>query len=224
MKITANQLMPLVLHFIGHHFGEGDLESFKKYFALSEIDHEEDPLVKAGGMQAMLTSFLKNNKKALKKFKEHHDKDAEAAVSGKRRRRASSAVSDAVSEEKVAKKSKKRQRTSSINSITSVASDRKTRQKKAEVVLPAPGEVKDVVFKRIDETLFEGKITENFADCSFEAKARYGQGGDTYGSWSNDKLKVTQGASFIKMKNKMKNRNTHASGTFNASTVNSVRF
>ena len=79
-------------------------------------------------------------------------------------------------------------------------------------------------FKRIDESVYQGQIKAQFNDTSFEAKERFGAGGDSYGGWSNMKLKDTQGASFIKMKNKMKNKNTHASGSFNASTINSVRF
>ena len=84
--------------------------------------------------------------------------------------------------------------------------------------------MKDFKFVRIDASKFDGKISSEFQDCSFEAKARFGEAGDSYGSWSNEKLKSTQGASFIKMKNKMKNRNTHASGRFNATAINSVKF
>ena len=82
----------------------------------------------------------------------------------------------------------------------------------------------EVVFKRVDESKFKDKIAANFQDNSFEAKARFGQGGDSYGSWSNSKLGHIHGKEFIKTKNKMKNRNTHASGTFNASAVNSIKF
>lgn len=82
----------------------------------------------------------------------------------------------------------------------------------------------DYKFKRIDESKFQGQIKTEFKDCSFEAKARFGEGGDSYGTWSNEKLRDTQGASFIKMKNKMKKRNTHASGQFNMNAVNSVKF
>ena len=67
-------------------------------------------------------------------------------------------------------------------------------------------------------------IANHFADNTFEAKAKFGQGGDSYGSWSNDKLATKKGASFLKEKNKMKNRQSHASGTFNQHSVNSVLF
>lgn len=84
--------------------------------------------------------------------------------------------------------------------------------------------MKETLFQRIDASKFEGKIAGNLQDCTFEAKARFGQGGDSYGSWSNDKLKVVVGKNFTKEKNKMKNRNTHASGRFDAGAVNSVKF
>lgn len=72
-----------------------------------------------------------------------------------------------------------------------------------------------VVFKRIDPTKFDNKIATHFQDNTFEAKAKFGETGDSYGTWSNDKLKVVVGKNFTKEKNKMKNRNTHASGRFN---------
>ena len=79
-------------------------------------------------------------------------------------------------------------------------------------------------FKRIDTSKFQTGINHKFVDNSFEAKARFGQGGDSYGSWSNSKLHDKKGASFIKEKNKMKNRQSHASGTFNAMSVNAIKF
>lgn len=92
------------------------------------------------------------------------------------------------------------------------------------MTLPPKGEIKEVLFKRIDESKFVGKISTEFKDCTFEAKAKFGQGGDSYGSWSNEKLKHVVGKNFLKEKNKMKNRNTHASGTFNAKAINSIKF
>lgn len=93
-------------------------------------------------------------------------------------------------------------------------------QAAAEVKQPA----KEYHFKRINASKFNNKIDNKFVDNSFEAKARFGQGGDSYGSWSNSKLHDKKGASFIKEKNKMKNRQSHASGTFNAMAVNSIKF
>jgi hypothetical protein len=58
------------LDFVDTYFVEDDLSSFKKYFSLN-IDHTEDPIVKAGGLQALLASFLKSNKEVLKEFKAH---------------------------------------------------------------------------------------------------------------------------------------------------------
>jgi hypothetical protein len=54
-------------------------------------------------------------------------------------------------------------------------------------------------------------LQETEADNTFEAKARYGiAGGDTYGEWSNERLKDKVGKGFKKEKGKMKNRNFHA--------------
>ena len=78
-------------------------------------------------------------------------------------------------------------------------------------------------FKRIN-TAKVTNIADHFVDNSFEAKARFGKGGDSYGAWSNSKLHDKHGASFIKEKNKMKNRQSHASGAFNALAVNSIKF
>ena len=77
-------------------------------------------------------------------------------------------------------------------------------------------------FQRIDESKFRN-LNENEADYSYEAKRKFGETGDTYGDWSNSKLKDKVGKKFIKEKNKMKNKNFHSTGgRFNASAVNSV--
>ena len=64
-------MWPLILDFVETYFGEDDLKHFKTYFSLVDIDHTVDPIVKAGGLQAMLACFLKSNKAVLKEFKEH---------------------------------------------------------------------------------------------------------------------------------------------------------
>ena len=63
-------MWPLVLDFVETYFGAADLDHFKKFFSLT-IDHSTDPIVKAGGLQAMLACFLKGNKAVLKDFKQH---------------------------------------------------------------------------------------------------------------------------------------------------------
>ena len=63
-------MWPLVLDFVETYFGAADLDHFKKFFSLT-IDHSTDPIVKAGGLQAMLACFLKGNKGVLKDFKQH---------------------------------------------------------------------------------------------------------------------------------------------------------
>ena len=62
------------MDFVETYFGEDDLKSFIKYFSLDKVvkgDHRADPIVKHGGLQAMLACFLKSNKEALKEFKAH---------------------------------------------------------------------------------------------------------------------------------------------------------
>ena len=75
---------------------------------------------------------------------------------------------------------------------------------------------------RIDVSKFQG-LTGHTADMSYESKKKFGTTGDTYGDWSNMKLKDKVGKNFTKEKNKMKNKNFHASkGGFNQHAVNSV--
>jgi len=68
MKIKADHLWPLILHFVEEYFGSDDLESFKNYFKL-KIDHINDPLVTAGGIKSILNEYFKHNKSVYKKFK-----------------------------------------------------------------------------------------------------------------------------------------------------------
>ena len=130
-------------------------------------------------------------------------------MAGKKRKRSDSQVSDTEI------MTKKRVRTESMNSAKSNGSTgggpmtRRKSQDAAEAaaVEQAPHVAKEYTFKRIDASKFSNKISTQFADNSFEAKARFGShGGDSYGSWSNSKLFDKKGASFIKEKNKMKNR------------------
>lgn len=144
-------------------------------------------------------------------------------MAGKKRKRSDSAVS-----EKSAT-AKKRARADSVTSVKSNGSGPVTRRKAsmdaeaAEKETPA-GPAGDYHFKRINASKYTDKIQQHFIDNSFEAKARFGQGGDSYGAWSNSKLHDKKGASFIKEKNKMKNRQSHASGAFNTAAVNSIKF
>ena len=160
--------------------------------------------------------------------KKEAKKSSKKELAGKKRKRSDSQVSAS----SVTKK--KRQRTESMNSVKSNGSAKEsegpvTRRKAsmdaAEEATKQPAAAnKEYTFKRIDATKFTNKIQNQFVDNSFEAKARFGKGGDSYGAWSNSKLHDKKGASFIKEKNKMKNRQSHASGSFNALAVNSIKF
>ncbi|CDW72628.1 UNKNOWN [Stylonychia lemnae] len=81
MKIGAEDLWPLILDFIQTFFGAEDLKHFKEYFKL-KIKHEvqfncllyifqNDPIVKAGGIQVLLGNYLKHNKEIYKQYKKH---------------------------------------------------------------------------------------------------------------------------------------------------------
>ena len=215
MKVQAEDLWPLILDFLEDNFSKEDYKAFKKYFKL-KVDTSEDSLVKAGGMKAMLASFLKNNKKAYKSFKKQHgkaDDSGDEKVSGKKRKRNSS-VADSEAEPK--KKSKRARAESAVSEASQGPVTRKksldaAELKKAHKVMTGP-------LKRVNEEAMQ-ELSLKMNNNSFEQK-----GDDSYGGWSNSKLGHIHGASFIKEKNKMKKRNSHASGTFNATTVNSIGF
>jgi len=67
MKLTAEDVWPLILDFVKMYLGKEELKAFKKHFSV-EVDESVDPLVKAGGMKAILQSFFKSNKKVYKAF------------------------------------------------------------------------------------------------------------------------------------------------------------
>ena len=100
MKVKSEDLLPVVLDFIKESYGKDDLKAFKKHFGI-KTKHKSDPLVKAGGLSEMLTTFFKYNKEAHQAFKKHHDIEDEEekpakkeTVSGKKRKRADSDVSE----------------------------------------------------------------------------------------------------------------------------------
>lgn len=79
MKITADHLWPLILHFVQEYFGQEDLAAFKTYFKL-QVEHADDPLVKAGGIKAILSGFFKQNKSVYKQFKKAVEKPKKKRV------------------------------------------------------------------------------------------------------------------------------------------------
>ena len=98
------------------------MQAFKDHFALKIENYKDDPLVKHGGIKAMIANFLKHNKDAYKSFKKHVEqkngsKEETNGVVGKKRRRASSVADSEASVSE--KKTKKRPRTSSVVSASS---------------------------------------------------------------------------------------------------------
>ena len=83
MKLAVEDVWPLILDFVKNYLGKEELKAFKKHFSI-EVDESSDPLVKAGGMRAILQSFFKNNKKSYKVFvtakkaKKAKDSDSES--------------------------------------------------------------------------------------------------------------------------------------------------
>jgi hypothetical protein len=138
MKIQAEHLWPLILHFVEEYFGPDDLAHFKEYFSL-KIEHQDDPLVTAGGIKAILATYLKHNKPVYKKFK--RSVEAGDDRPSKKRKRSQSSAS------KVSEPPKKRRRTSSVASDSSIRLSKK-------VELPPPETIKPVLFARIDPTKF----------------------------------------------------------------------
>jgi len=135
-------LWPLILDFVEKHFGEEDLAAFKKYFELS-MDHTDDPLVKAGGLGAMIGTFLKHNKDAYKQFRKHQSKgksDSDAKSKSKKKRAESGATEDdsedaakfKKSEKKREKKQADKKRRRSSTATVEDASE-KPKQKRARV-------------------------------------------------------------------------------------------
>ena len=80
-----------------------------------------------------------------------------------------------------------------------------------------------VPYSRIKHN-YADNLGHEFQDNTFEAKARYGQGGDDYGIASNERLRVTRGKGFRKEKTKMKKKNFHGAGQKIVYKVNSIKF
>ena len=156
MKIKAEDLWPLILNFIEEYFGEEDLAHFKEHFDLKIGKINKDPLVKAGGIKAILADYFKHNKPVYKKFrkavgasdtpdlagkrKRAQSNDSEASEPPKKRQRTSSVASDK-------SEPKKRQRASSVNS------EEKSEPKKAPLAVP-PKDLAPVPFSRINAAKF----------------------------------------------------------------------
>ena len=78
-------------------------------------------------------------------------------------------------------------------------------------------------FSRIAKN-YANDLANEFQDNTFEAKVRYGRGGDNYGIASNEKLRDKQGKNFRKEKTKMKKKNFHGAGMKISYQVNSIKF
>ena len=164
MKVQAEDLWPLILDFLEDNFSKEDYKAFKKYFKL-KVDTSDDSLVAAGGMKAMLASFLKNNKKAYKAFKKQHGKEDDSGdekVSGKKRKRNSSVAG---SEAEPKKKSKRARAESAVSEVSQGPVTRKKsldaeEVKKAHKVMSGP-------LKRVNEDAMQ-ELSKKMNNNSFE--------------------------------------------------------
>jgi len=69
------------------------------------------------------------------------------------------------------------------------------------------------------------ELPVHLRDNTFEAKEKFGAGGDEYGKIGNEKLKDTRGRDFKKEKTKFKNKNFQGGGfEINTNRVNSIKF
>lgn len=69
-KIEAKTLLPAIIHFAETYLTEDDFKVLKKCLKADDIAEgiKDDPIVKAGGLQKILESFLKSNKEITKKL------------------------------------------------------------------------------------------------------------------------------------------------------------
>ena len=207
VSIEADDLVPLVLHFAKEYLDKKDYKKLCKNFNGNEdLDLENDKFVKStGGIKGLLESFLENDEDAAEKLLGVKKDDK------KKKKR----------EEKADKKDKEK-KVKRANGVMTRSRTQSLEWTPADVEVKPDAPVKEYKFQRIDEEKYKG-LQSHEADYSYEAKARFGQTGDTYGDWSNSRLKDKVGKGFTKEKNKMKNKNFHASGgRFNAGAVNSV--
>ena len=121
LKIEAKHILPLIVDFAKESLVKEDYKVFKSTFKCEGV--KEDPLVKAGGLKALLATFLQENKSVMKSFAKAHGLEIEGEKkAGKKRQRDSSSDSSSSSEEKVKKPAAKRARANSNVSTRSMTS------------------------------------------------------------------------------------------------------
>ncbi|CAI2378642.1 unnamed protein product [Moneuplotes crassus] len=130
MQIHAKTLAPIIIDFLKTYYGQEEADEFSKLVEVTEKDSSNNPLIKAGGFNALLKTFLKQNpavKKALAKVSQEE----------------SSSESDESSDEeekkpvkKVAKKAAKPKKEESDSSDSSSEEEEKqpAKKQKAKVV------------------------------------------------------------------------------------------
>jgi 5-methylcytosine-specific restriction endonuclease McrBC regulatory subunit McrC len=102
------------------------------------------------------------------------------------------------------------------------ASDNNKQEKRQKISHNENGVSIRTPFSRIKHDYAKALPTQ-LQDNTFEAKTRYGKGGDNYGIHSNEKLKIVDGKDFRKAKTKMKKKNFHGAGNRLTYTCNSIK-
>lgn len=116
IKIEAKTLLPAVVHFAETYLTEDDFKVLKKCLKADKVadNISKDPIVKAGGLEKLLQTYLKSNKDLAKKIGVVQD--------DKKKRKKSESSSDESSDSEDEKPVKKRQRTMSNVSARSTRS------------------------------------------------------------------------------------------------------
>lgn len=261
MKIHAKTLVPVVLDFLVNYIGEEEAEEFAKICGTTMEDASENPLVKAGGFNALLKLYLRqypSMKDKIAAKEEPVEKDSESS-SEESDTKDEKEAEKAAPKAQAAKKNEKKPENPQSDSSESEDSDESSSE---EEVKPKAAEANKVAgkkrkheeedeeeeeepavnkrqktetnevpvakntrapFSRIGKDYANG-LSREFQDNSFEAKVRYGQGGDDYGIHSNERLRVVAGKDFRKEKTKMKKKNFHGAGNKLVYKVNSIKF
>ena len=175
-------------------------------------DSDEKPKPKAAENKL---SGVKRTHKAAEKEQEESDDSSDSSESEKQ-----------ADKPKVADQAAKTT-TDSKNKIQKTEEEEKNEEsEESEEVNQIDSSVKKdktVPFSRISQD-YAKNLSRELQDNTFEAKAKYGQGGDDFGIHSNQKLKIVKGKDFRKEKTKMKKKNFHGAGNKLVYKVNSIKF
>ena len=249
MKIHAKTLIPVVLDFIVTYVGEEEAEEFARICDTTMEKANTNPLVQAGGFNALLKIYLRQYPSMKDKIctsdqpEAKEESSSSESESDTKSENGKNVVKPKTSKPAVEKKESESDSDSSSSEEEKPAT-KVTAGTKRKSSDPAPEPVKRqkteetvetfesvepvysnkrTTFSRIKKD-YADNLSHEFQDNSFEAKVRYGKGGDDYGIHSNERLRVVTGKDFRKQKTKMKNKNFHGQGNKLVYKCNSIKF